>query len=819
MLKNYIKVAWRNITKSKLFSLINVLGLSIGLTCCMLISLYILNETHYDAYHINAREIYQVGTTFIGYGKTDKLPNTPAALGETMEHAFPEIVRTARLASLFGEDKTLLQYNTGHGPLRSFYETRGYLADAAFFRMFTYHFIEGDPSSALHNPNSVVLSEEIAKKIFGEQRALHQVIHISSSTNGDHDFLVTGVFRPVGQPSHIDARFFMSMMGGTVEEMIRKQGANLATNNMFFTYLQLRPGTDPAALEAKFPAFMDHYAGNDLKAIGFSKKQFLVPLRKIHLDQDVKNNVTPGGSVTYLYILGSIALFTLLIACINFMNLATARSAKRSSEVGIRKVLGAEKKFLVAQFLGEAILMSLGAFVLALLLTEWFLPLFNAVSGKDLSLSLNGNGILLTGFAVLSLVTGLVAGSYPAFYLSSFKPARVLKGRFSNSLSAVMLRKILVVFQFVISVVLIIASLVIARQMAYLRAADLGFRQNQQLVIPLRSDQAKKIYPAFRDELLKKSFVQNVGASWYYPGIPNPSDNIFYGDGENMREGHDVKMNYIDTRYLPTLQIPVLAGRIFSDEYYTHDTAIQTIVINEKAAGVFGFVPASRAVNRKIHFDYNGRTYDFTIIGVVRDFHYQDLHVPIEPFGFQLGVPPAFNYMIAHVRDVDPAAVLQSIRESWHELDPSEPLDYSFLDRDFQKNYEAEDKLSAIVTDFTVIAILISCLGLFGLATFSAEQRIREIGVRKVLGASVSSIVTLLSADFLKLVGLSVVIASPVAWFIMYRWLQGFAYRTTVGWMVFAATAGAALVIALLTVSMQAIRAAVSNPVKSLRTE
>lgn len=818
MLKNYIKIAWRNVMKSKLFSFINVFGLAVGLTCCMLITLFILNETSYDAYQKNADTIYQVGTEFEGLGNFKKLPNTPAALGEMMKQVLPGIEQTTRLAALYSEDKTLLQYNEGNGAIKSFYETKGYLADSTFFRMFTYNFIKGDPAIALSNPNTIVLNEEIAKKIFGNEPALHKVVHVSSSTNGDHDFLVTGVFKPINKPSHIDARFFMSMMGGDMADFIKRQSGNLASNNMFFTYLQLKPGTSAEKLEAKFPSFIEKYAGKDLRAVGFYKKQFLVPLKEIHLDEDVKNNVTPGGSVTYLYILASIALFTLLIACINFMNLATAQSSKRSSEVGIRKVLGAEKRFLVTQFLGEAVLMSFFALVLAFIFTTLLLPVFNSVAGKHLSFTFSNNFGLIVVFIVLAIVTGLIAGSYPAFYLSSFKPAKVLKGKFSNSLSAVALRKGLVIFQFIISVVLIIASFVIAGQMNFLRSADLGFDQNQQVVIPLRSNNAKKMYASFKNELLKQSGVADAGGSLYYPGISNVADNIFYRDGESMQQAKDIKMNYIDPGFLQTLQINPVAGRIFSDDYYAEDTT-GTIVLNQTAVKLLGFANEKQAVNQKLHFDFNGQKYNFNIVGVVKDFHYEDLHLPIGPYGFQLNTPPLFNYMIVHVKSASMNSALQSIQNTWHNLNPTEPFDYSFLDKDFQKNYDAENRLAAIVSDFTIIAILISCLGLFGLATFSAEQRIKEIGVRKVLGASITSIVTLLSKDFLKLVIIAVIIASPLAWFVMNKWLESFAYRTSISWKIFAITTVVALLIALITISAQAIKAAMANPVESLRSE
>jgi putative ABC transport system permease protein len=816
MIKNYLKIAWRNLMKNKVFSLINIVGLSTGLACCMLITLYILNETSYDRYQKNADNIYQVGTEFRGLGNIKKLPNTPAAMGEIMKQVFPEIQQTTRLIRLFGEDKTLLQYTPQNNAVKSFYETKGYLADSTFFRMFTYNFIAGDPSTALSNPNSVVLSEEIAKKIFGNQPALHKIIHISSSTNGDHDFEVTGVFKPINKPSHIDGRFFLSTMGGDVAQMIRNAGNNLANNNMYYTYLLLAPGADPKKLEAQFPAFIDKYAGKELKAVGFQKVQYLVSLKDIHLHSGSDADVTPSGSVTYLYILASIALFTLLIACINFMNLATARSSKRSSEVGIRKVLGAEKKLLIAQFLGESVMMSLIAFVFAILFTELLIPAFNSVSGKNLSLNYS-NIAIVVAFLLLSILTGLLAGSYPAFYLSSFNPAKVLKGKFSNSLAAVSLRKGLVIFQFVISVVLIVASVVIAQQMKYLRSADLGFDQERQIVIPLRSENAKKIYSSFKDELLKQSTIANVGASAFYPGITNYSDNILYKQGESMQQGKDVRMNYVDTRFLQTLHITPVAGRLFSDDFRS-DTS-KAIILNEKAIKELGFASPQESIGQKLFFDFQGKNYDFDIVGVVKDFHYEDLHLPITPYGFQLSLQPQYNYMIVHAKAGDINNILASVKNSWHNLNPSEPFEYNFLDEDFQKNYDAENRLSAIVGYFTAIAILISCLGLFGLATFSAEQRVKEIGVRKALGANVSSIVALLSKDFLKLVGIAILIASPLAWFAMNKWLQSFAYRIHINWTVFAITTLAALLIALITISFQAIKAAIANPVKSLRSE
>jgi len=819
MIKNYLKIAWRNLMKNKIFSFINIFGLSVGLACCMLISLYILNELNYDKNQKNADNLHQLATTFILQGKENKLPNTPAPMGETMKQVFPEIKESARLARLFAEDKTLLRYTEKNGQVKSFYEDKGFLADSTFFRLFTYNFIEGDPNTALNNPNTIVLSEEIANKIFGNQPALNKILHISSSSNGDHDFQVKGVFRPIEAPSHINGKFFMSMMGGTIETYIKERGNDLATNNMYYTYLLLKPGTDAKKLEAKFPAFIDKYAGKNLKAMGFSKKQFLVPIKNIHLFSGMNENITPVGSVTYLYILSSIALFTLLIACINFMNLSTARSSKRSAEVGIRKVLGAEKKSLISQFLGESLLMSVMAFFFALGITALLLPAFNSISGKNISISFTHDFRIIAAFFILSVITGLIAGSYPAFYLSSFKPIKVLKGRFSNSFAAVSLRKGLVVFQFIISVILIISSVVITNQMDYLRSADLGFDKDRQIIISLRSETAKNIFPALKKQLHQLPQVINSGGSMYYPGISNPSDGLFYKEGENMQMAKRTRLNYVDMNYLQTLNLQPVAGRLFSEEFPA-DTNFR-IILNENAIKEIGFISAQQSIGKKVYFDFQGKNYGFEIVGVVKDFHFEDLHLPISPYGFQLTSPDfrQYNYMIVHTKAGDMSQIMQSIQNAWRSLNPNEPFEYSFLDENFQKNYEAENRLSAIVKYFTSIAILISCLGLFGLAAFSAEQRVKEIGVRKVLGANVFSIVALLSKDFLKLVGIAIIIASPIAWFVMNKWLLDFAYRTHINWVVFLITAATALFIALFTISFQAIIAATANPVKSLRSE
>lgn len=816
MIKNYLKVAWRNLKKNKIFSFINVFGLAIGLTCCMLIALYLHNELSYDSFHKNASSIYQLGTTFVKEGKEDRTANTPAPMARAMQMEFPEIEKGTRLLRMFSDDRTLFQYTEPGGNVKSFFETKGFVADSTFFQVLTYKFKEGDPATALMNPNSVVINEATANKIFGRESPINKTLFISSSTIGDGTYKVTGVFTDPPNPSHIDAGFILSAGSASSNGFFGRQN-DLASNNMFYTYFLLKPGVDAKKLEAKFPAFIDKHAGANLKAMGFYKKQFLTNIKDVHLYANTSTNVSASGSVTYLYILGSIALFTLLIACINFMNLSTARSSKRAAEVGVRKVLGAEKTSLVRQFIGESVMMSMIAFIFALVFAKLLLPLFSRLSAKEIYFSFQEHGVLLVGFLLLALLTGLLAGSYPAFYLSSFQPVKVLKGKISNSLAANSLRKGLVVFQFVISAGLIVASVIINNQMQYLKNKDLGFDKDQQVVIPLRSATAKNSYAALKDELKKNSQIANVGASMYYPGIINPSDMPLYKEGDNMNSAKRTFMNWIDASFLQTLGIKTAAGRLFSPEYPA-DTNLR-MILNEEAIAKIGFKNSQEAIGKKVGIDWQGQTYWWEIVGVVKNFHFVDLHSAIEPYGFQLNNNQNFNYLVAHAKTKNISSVLESIGKTWKQLNPNEPFEYTFLNDDFQKNYEADNRLAAIVRDFTIIAILISCLGLFGLATFSAEQRTKEIGVRKVLGASVGNVIGLLSKEFLKLVFVAILIASPITWFVMNKWLQDFAYRTNISWLVFAITAVIAIGIALLTISFQAIKAALANPVKSLRTE
>jgi putative ABC transport system permease protein len=817
MLKVALKIAWRSLMKNKVFSFINIAGLSVGLAACMLIVLYLYHQLSYDSYHANIKRLYQVGGIFVTDGKEERFPCAPGITARNMKQDFPEVQETARMLtfSFFGEYKTLLQYIRQDGTVIEFYEPKGAAADNTFFQLFTYHFVEGEMATALSGPNTVVISNELARKIFGEQPALHKVIHVSSSINGAHDCQVTGVYDPGNIPSHIDAGFIISFYGGGIEDRMKRDGTNMAFDNLYTTYVLLKPGTDPRKVDARFPAFVEKYAGKDLLQSGFGRKDFLLPVREIHLHADMME-MTPSVSVVSLYILGCIAAFTLLLACINFMNLSTARSSRRSGEVGIRKVLGAMRTSLAGQFLGESLLMAVIAFIFAVLLIVLSSSVFEQISGQRLSSTPASYGVLLVIFFGLAVVTGIVAGSYPAFYLSSFRPIEVLKGRFPSSLAAISLRKGLVVFQFVISVILIIVTLVIREQMRFLRTADLGFSRDKQIVVPLQSKTAKSIYAALKSELLGEKQVLSVGASAYYPGIVNSGTDNFHKEGQSVSAGPLLRINHVDEDFQKTLGVRAIAGRLFSAEYVATDT-IDHAILNEEAVRKIGFASPKDALGKKILSTYNGTNYSYEVVGVVTDFHYEDLHNPVLPYMFLLN--GNYNYAIVHAGDGDMDALLKSLEKTWHKLDPGEPFTYSFMDEDFQRNYSSDQRLSGIVNCFTFIAVLISCLGLFGLTSFSAEQRSKEISIRKVLGARVAGLVALLSKDFLKLVLIAIVVASPVAWVVMHKWLQGFTDSVTVGWGVFGFTALGVVVMAFLTISFQVVRAAMANPIEHLKNE
>ncbi len=538
-------------------------------------------------------------------------------------------------------------------------------------------------------------------------------------------------------------------------------------------------------------------------------------MKDIYLHSDLDDEIAANGSITYLYVLGSIALFVLLIACINFMNLSTARSGNRAKEVGVRKVMGAEKGALIGQFLGESITMSCLALLLALFLTWAFLPLFNDLTQRQLQLFDQPRN--WAWIAALALCTGILAGLYPAFYLSSFKPSTVLKGKLSNSFSAKAIRKGLVVFQFTISICLILGTVIINRQLNYLNDRDLGFSKKGQIVLPLQSQDAVKHYETLKTELLKTPGIGSVTCGSMYPGLENPEDMLYYAEGKTQHDVVDVHLGNIDYDYFETLGMTVIKGRGFSKEFTADSNGI---ILNEAAVHDLGYT-INNAVGRNIYWDFHGTHNTMQIVGVVRNFNFESLYNTIKPFGFNhdphLG--DKHGFVIVRPATTGYAATLKNVQSTWSKINPDAPFVYSFLDKDFQQNYERDQRASGIVNYFTGIAILIACLGLFGLSAFTAEQRTKEMGIRKVLGASVIDVTRLLSRDFIGLVAIAIVIASPLAWYGINKWLQSFAYKVPISWWMFAGAGLLAILIALVTVSFQSIRAAIANPVDSLRSE
>lgn len=813
MLRNYFKIVYRNLARNKIFSFINVVGLAVGLATCILIMLYIFGELGYDRHHADAGRIYRIATIADPLGSVRSKPwaatSAPTAWG--LKSDFPELEQVTRLLKFPTIDKMLLKHDDGKD-IRQFYETNGYYVDSTFFQVFTYDFRYGNALTALDAPNSIVLSDEVALKLFGDTDPIGKSVNIGIPY-GDFDYTVKGVFSSGAVKSHIPARFFLSMQNGDIGAWVDQQ-TNWATNNIFHTYVKLRAGTDPKAVEQKLQPFVKHRAGTDLKALGISKELFMQPVPGIYLYSDLDNEIASNGNATYLYILGSIALFVLLVACINFMNLSTARSSKRAKEVGIRKVVGAGKRSLIMQFLGESVIMSCQALLLAIFLAWIAIPWFNHLTNKSLHLW-DAPAVLWGWIATLTLCTGFISGLYPALYLSSFMPITVLKGKLLNNFSAVALRKGLVVFQFVISICLVLGAVVINRQLHYLGSQHLGFNKSQQLILPLQSQDARNKYAALKDELAQIPGIEMVTSGSTYPGIANVEDMLFYPEGKTVNDVIDVHLANVNHDYFETLGLTLLEGRGFSKEF-TADS--NSIVLNEAAIRELGY-DIKTAVGKKIHFDFKEMNGSFQIIGVVKNFNFESLHSTIKPFGFNTYFGDRYNYAIANVSTTDYTSLLEATESVWKRINPSTPFMYSFLDKDFQRNHEKDQRASGVVSAFAMIAILVACMGLFGLAAFSAEQRTREIGIRKVLGASVSSVVALLSKDFVKLVLIAIVIASPIAWWAMNKWLEDFAYRIDIEWWMFAVAGLTAVVIALTTVSWQAIRAALANPVKSLRTE
>lgn len=795
MIKNYLKVAIRNLLRNSLFSFINIMGLAVGMAACFLIFQYVRFETSYDSFNSKADRIYRVVTDAVTPTKTIHGGVTTAPVGINLKKDLPEVEDAVR----FTRDGFLVT----KGAVK-FQEKSAVLADSSLFNIFDFPLIAGDRNTALKEPMSIVLSETAANKYFGASNPLGQHVLL---TGGAIDAIVTGIMKDIPENSQIRTDMFVSMSSWERIYGYPNQDSLWSTAHQYYTYILLRPHTDPRTLEKKLPAFMEFHRGAEARQLQMFETLLLEPLRDVYLKSTRDGFIT--GNIRNVYIFSIIGIFILVIACVNFINLTTARSTVRAKEVGVRKVAGAVRHQLAGQFIGESVVICWLSFALTLLLGSLLMPWFNHLAGKEVSPHFLSRPTDIGILFLLSSFIGVIAGIYPSLVLSSFKAIHVLKGRFATSAQGLLLRKGLVVFQFTISIVLILGTIVVFRQLRYMRSQDLGFSKEQEMVIETNSDKNQEV---FKQSL---SSIPGVLSSAWSSAVFDGNVTPVYSELENSSgemQKTIVDRYCVDFDFIPQYHLKVVAGRAFTKGLSTDST--QAMMINESALGLLGYHSPEEALGRK--WDQRGKK--GTIIGVVRDFHYRGLMENIQPLVFRI-LPQEFGIISIKISTARLPETIRAVESHWNRIIPNRPFEFTFLDESFDKQYRSEDHFGNLFLNFAILAIFISCLGVLGLSSYNAIQRTKEIGVRKVLGASVGNIVHLLSVDLIKLVLLAFLIASPVGWYFMHQWLNGFAYRTTLSWQVFAWSGAAALVVVMLTISYQALRAAVANPVKSLRTE
>lgn len=809
MFRSYLKIAFRNLTKYRFTSFINLFGLATGLTCCMLILAFILNELSYDKYNTNANRIYRVTRSFNNQDGAISLnlSTIAPAFGPYLKNDFPEIQKMTRLLK---NGLTSIRYKEN-----LFNENNIYFADDNLFDVFTLKVKEGNPKTALSDPYTIMLSEDMAKRYFGNEDPMNKTIRAYNQFN----LKVTGVYKDFPSNSHIHPDALVSFT--TLNDHAVYGEENLRTswgNNSFFNFLLLPENYQVKNMIDRFPAFVDkHMNHKDYNGLNPSKftKLGLQKLTDIHLRSNMDYEAEANGDISRVYIFSIIALFILLIACINYMNLSTARSALRAREIGIRKVVGARKKELIFQFLSESVMICWVAIIIAFILTSLSLPWLNKISGQQISYHDLLKWNIIIPLLLTPFILGIISGIYPALFMSSFQPVKTLKGLFKKGGSSISLRKVLVVAQFAISIVLIIATAIVFQQLHYIQNKSLGFEKEHQIILPYGNDVDKQ-YDVFRNTLLRNTSFKEIGRSSRIPtGRLLDDQNAYTFSGDSLRPVNtDIKMVNVDYDFIPVYKINIVAGRNFSREYST-DTA--GFVLNESSIKVLGWKSPQEAVGK----DFKYGNQKGHIIGVISDFNFESMHQKIVPIVLTMNPPSQqyYNNITIRVAGNNIAGTLAYLEKTWKTLLPETPFQFSFLNENFNKLYESEQKQGTLYIFFACIAIFIACLGLFGLSSFAITQRIKEIGVRKVLGANVGRIVTLLSKDFLKLVLIAALLAFPIAWFAMNNWLKDFAFRISIEWWVFILAGILASFIALLTVSVHAIKAANANPVNSLRSE
>ena len=799
MFKTFFKTAVRTMLRNKTFTFINTLGLAAGLTTCLLIVFYVKDELGYDKYNVKADRIYRADVE-VKFGNNANTYSAAAApVGGEMKKDFPEVEEVARLRAAFEQPAGFVvkKGNT------AFIENNVIYADASLFAVFTFPIIEGNPRTALALPNSVVITESTAKKYFNSTKVIGQTLIFNDTSQ----YKITGVIKDIPRQSHFRYDIFISM---ETEPDSRDNGWG---GGGFNTYILLKPGAVAIQpLETKISS-LAMQKNSDWLGKGDYVRITLRPLTSIHLHSNVQQELGHNNSIQYVYIFSAIAVFILLIACVNFMNLSTARSSNRAREVGVRKVLGSPRNNLIAQFLTESLLVTLVATAAAIIMAWLLLPLFNQVSGKELAFTRQTFTWLAPAAIILVIIVSLIAGAYPAFFLSAFRPVDVLRGKLSTGFKGRSLRSMLVVFQFSISIFLIIGTMIIYNQLHFIQSRNLGYNREQVLIIK-NTDVLKTGAKILKQELQELPGISGATMSLYLPtGGRSLPTALFPNTAFISKESMLTEFWPVDADYVKTLGMQIISGRDFLSNMQTDSSAI---IINEAAAKFLGW---SDPLNKTVYTDSYSVEPNraFHIVGVIKDFHFKSLRENITPVVFYLKEDRrALNVKIS---STDITNTMQEIKKKWKALAPNQQLEYSFMDADFEAAFRAESRIGTVFIAFTILAICIACLGLFGLVAYAAKQRIKEVGIRKVLGADVPTLVGLLSKDFIVLVFISIIIASPLAWLAMHKWLQGYSYRTTISWITFAASAVLAILIALMTTSFHAIKAAVANPVKSLRTE
>ena len=808
MFKNFFKTAFRNITKHKGFSFINIAGLTLGLTACILIGLFVWDEHQYDKFLPGGDQVYRVYDEYTNHDGAQTLAVASPMYDVTLQQDFPEVEKTARVFML-PETKTLFEAGN-----KKIYEESGYYVDSTFFDVFPLAIKYGTSVKALDGISSIVLSQEMAQRFFGNENPLGKQILMDKVP-----YQVKAVFEK-NPKFHLQFNYLVPLAAAQIPaERMQSWGWH-----QFYSYVKVRKGTNIAALQSKFQNDVKQKAKTLQNDAHSSDKPFLQSLKDIHLySSDFKFDAAERGNITYVNALTIIAIFILLIACFNFINLATAKSLQRAKEVGVRKSIGAGRKQLMFQFIGETVLLSFISVLIAIGLSIILLPWLNNFTGKNIPFTLFINPLVLLLFVALIFIVGIIAGFYPALVLSGFKPVKVLKGSVSSDEAPgkiPWLRHGLVITQFVLSILLIISALVVFNQVNYLHNKNLGFNKEQIMFFPMRGDNMFKNADAFKNDLQQIAGVSSVSIGYGFPGDAVAGDEIIVPrNGENLTQSATQLM--VDFDYIKTLGLQLVAGRDFSKDMQTDKD--HAWIINETAVKSLGFGTPQSALGKDLAWHPWGATNPDSlktgkIIGVVKDFNYKSLYDKVETTVLQI-FPDAAWKVAVKMKSADLSNTINSVKNVWNKFSPEYPLEYKFLDENFEQMYTTEDKLKSLLFIFTAIAIFVGCLGLFGLAAYTAERRKKEVGIRKVLGASTESMVLLLSKDFIKLVVISLLIASPVAWYFMNKWLQDFAYRIHISWWVFTVTAILALGIAFITVSFQAIKAALANPVKSLRTE